>query len=66
MMSKEEAEKLQQNFLNMMDMMLEQKFEKGEEPDPSALLQLFNDMVPPDMRDKLPPEILEQLEKLKE
>ncbi len=32
----------------------------------ATILQLFNDMVPPDMRDKLPPEILEQMEKLKE
>jgi len=64
--SKEDADKFQQNFLNMMDQILEQKFEQGEEPDPATILQLFNDMVPPDMRDKLPPEILEQMEKLKE
>ncbi len=64
--SKEDAEKFQENFLNMMDQILEQKFEQGEEPDPATILQLFNDMVPPDMRDKLPPEILEQMEKLKE
>jgi hypothetical protein len=50
----------------MMDQILEQKFEKGEEPDPTAILQLFNDMVPPEMRDKIPPEVLEQMEKLKE
>jgi len=65
-MGKEDAERMQQNFLNMMDQILEQKFEKGEEPDPAAILQLFNDMVPPEMRDKIPPEILEQMEKLKE
>jgi hypothetical protein len=63
---REDAERMQQNFLNMMDQILEQKFEKGEEPDPAAILQLFNDMVPPEMRDKIPPEILEQMEKLKE
>jgi hypothetical protein len=65
-MGKDDAERIQQNFLNMMDQILEQKFEKGEEPDPAAILQLFNDMVPPEMRDKIPPEILEQMEKLKE
>jgi len=65
-MGKDDAERMQQNFLNMMDQILEQKFEKGEEPDPAAILQLFNDMVPPEMRDKIPPEILEQMEKLKE
>jgi hypothetical protein len=65
-MGKDDAERMQQNFLNMMDQILEQKFEKGEEPDPTAILQLFNDMVPPEMRDKIPPEVLEQLEKLKE
>lgn len=65
-LGKDDAERMQQNFLNMMDQILEQKFEKGEEPDPAAILQLFNDMVPPEMRDKIPPEILEQMEKLKE
>jgi hypothetical protein len=65
-MGKDDAERMQQNFLNMMDQILEQKFEKGEEPDPTAILQLFNDMVPPEMRDKIPPEVLEQMEKLKE
>jgi hypothetical protein len=65
-MGRDDAERMQQNFLNMMDQILEQKFEKGEEPDPAAILQLFNDMVPPEMRDKIPPEILEQMEKLKE
>jgi hypothetical protein len=65
-MGKDDAERMQQNFLNMMDQILEQKFEKGEEPDPAAILQLFNDMVPAEMRDKIPPEILEQMEKLKE
>ncbi len=64
--NKEDADQFQQNFLNMMDQILEQKFEQGEEPDPATIIQLFNDMVPPDMRDKLPPEILEQMEKLKE
>jgi hypothetical protein len=64
--NKEDADKFQQNFLNMMDQILEQKFEQGEEPDPATIIQLFNDMVPPDMRDKLPPELLEQMEKLKE
>jgi hypothetical protein len=64
--NKEDADKFQQNFLNMMDQILEQKFEQGEEPDPATIIQLFNDMVPPDMRDKLPPEVLEQMEKLKE
>jgi len=39
----------------MMDQILEQKFEQGEEPDPATIIQLFNDMVPPEMRDKLPP-----------
>jgi hypothetical protein len=64
--NKEDADKFQQNFLNMMDQILEQKFEQGEEPDPATIIQLFNDMVPPEMRDKLPPEVLEQMEKLKE
>ncbi len=65
-LNKEDAERMQQNFLNMMDQMLEKKFEKGEEPDPAALLQLFKDMVPPEMQDKIPPEVLEQMEKLKQ
>jgi hypothetical protein len=64
--NKEDADKFQQNFLNMMDQILEQKFEQGEEPDPATIIQLFNDMVPPEMREKLPPEVLEQMEKLKE
>ena len=60
---KEDA-KIQQNFLNIMDEILNSKLGDGEEPDPSEILRLFKEVVPPEMRDQIPPEVLEELEKL--
>lgn len=60
--SKDEMEELQQNFMNVMDDVLKEKFMNGEQPDPQEVLRIFNEAVPPDIREKMPPEVLEQLE----
>lgn len=62
-LTKEETAKLQENFLKIMDEILKNQ-EGGEEPDPGEILRLFKDAVPPDMKDQIPPEVLEELEKL--
>lgn len=61
---KEAAAEMQENFLDMMDQILEQQFEEGEEPDPATILKLFKDVVPQEIEQHIPPEVLEELEKL--
>jgi len=63
--SKAEMEDLQQSFMNVMDDVLKEKFMSGEQPDPQEVLRIFNEAVPPDIREKMPPEVLEQLEGLR-
>ena len=61
---KDEAEKIQENFLNIMDEVLSSQLEDGVEPDPAEILRMFKDVVPQEMKDQIPPEVLEELEKL--
>jgi len=63
---REQAEKLQEQFLSLMQKMLEGKMEKGEEPDPSAVLKMFKEMIPPEVASQLPKEVLEELKKAEE
>jgi len=62
--SQKEMEDLQESFMNVMDDVLKEKFMNGEQPDPAEVLRIFNEAVPPDIREKMPPEVLEQLEGL--
>jgi hypothetical protein len=62
-LTKEETGKMQENFLKIMDEVLKNQ-ESGEEPDPGEILKLFRDAVPPEMKDQIPPEVMEELEKL--
>jgi hypothetical protein len=55
--------KIQENFLNMMDEMLKTQMESGKEPDPAEVMKMFKDVIPPEMRDQIPPEVLEELER---
>ena len=62
-----EAEaKMQENFLKIMDEVLKAQLEDGEEPDPAEVLRLFQEVVPPEMKEQIPPEVLEELEKLQQ
>jgi hypothetical protein len=61
---KEDARKIQENFLSIMDEILNYQLEEGGEPDPAEILRLFKEVVPPEMKDQIPPEVLEELEKL--
>ena len=63
-LDKAEAQKIQENFLNIMDEVLNAQLRDGEEPDPAEIIKLFKEVVPPEMRDQIPPEVLEELEKL--
>lgn len=63
-LKKEDAERIQENFLNIMDQVLKSQLEDGEEPDPIEILKLFKEVVPPEMKDLIPPEVLEELERL--
>jgi hypothetical protein len=56
--------KIQENFLKIMNEVLNSKMGEGEEPDPEEILRLFKEVVPPEMKDQIPPEVLEELEKL--
>jgi hypothetical protein len=62
-----EAEiEMQENFLRIMDEVLKTQLEGGVEPDPAEILRLFKEVVPPEMKDQIPPEVLEELEKLEQ
>jgi hypothetical protein len=63
---KDEAEKIQENFLNIMDEVLKTQLEGGEEPDPAEILKLFKEVVPEEMKDQIPPEVMEELERLEQ
>lgn len=56
--------KIQENFLKIMDEVLKTQLEDGVEPDPAEVLRLFKEVVPPEMKDQIPPEVMEELEKL--
>ena len=64
MADKDEVAKIQENFLNIMDEVLSAQLGEGEEPDPAEILRLFKEVVPQEMKDQIPPEVLEELEKL--
>jgi len=59
-----DTDKIQENFLNIMDKVLNAQIEDGEEPDPAEILKLFKDVVPEEMKDQIPPEVMQELEKL--
>jgi len=61
---KEDAREIQENFLSIMDEILNYQLEEGGEPDPAEILRLFKEVVPPEMKDQISPEVLEELEKL--
>ncbi|MEI6125549.1 MAG: hypothetical protein WCQ99_03250 [Pseudomonadota bacterium] len=62
--AKENPEKMQENFLKIMDEVMKTQAEGDEEPDPTEILKLFKEAVPQEMRDQIPPEVMEELEKL--
>lgn len=62
-MPPEVDKKIQENFLNMMDEILKNQMESGKEPDPAEVMKMFKDVIPPEMRDQIPPEVLEELER---
>ncbi len=62
--SKEDIDKLQENFMHVMDDVLRAQLEGGTPPNPEEIIDLFKDAIPPDMKDKLPAEVLEQMEQM--
>jgi hypothetical protein len=57
------AEKAQEDFMKVMDEMMKAQ-EAGEEPDPVEVLRIFKEVVPPEIRNQIPPEVLKELEGL--
>jgi len=57
------AEKAQEDFMRVMDEMMKAQ-EAGEEPDPVEVLRIFKEVVPPEIRNQIPPEVLKELEGL--
>ena len=56
-------EQAQEEFIRVMDAMMKAQ-EAGEEPDPAEVLRIFKNVVPPEVRDQIPPEVLKELEDL--
>ncbi len=47
--------------MRVMDEMMKAQ-ESGEEPDPAEVLRIFNQVVPPEIRDQIPPDVLKEIE----
>lgn len=60
--SDEDINKLQENFMHVMDDVLRAQLEGGTPPNPEEIIERFREAIPPEMKDKLPAEVLEQLE----
>ncbi len=58
------SDKTQEDFMKVMDEMMKAQ-ESGEEPDPAEVLRIFNEVVPPEIRDQIPPMFLRKLKSLR-
>lgn len=54
-------DKKQEDFMKVMDEMMKAQ-EMGEEPDPAEVLRIFKEVVPPEIRDQIPPDVLKEIE----
>ena len=57
------SDKAQEDFMKIMDEMMKAQ-EMGDEPDPAEVLRIFKEVVPPEIRDQIPPDVLKELEGL--
>ena len=55
------VDKKQEDFMKVMDEMMKAQ-EMGEEPDPAEVLRIFKEVVPPEIRDQIPPDVLKEIE----
>jgi hypothetical protein len=54
-------DKKQEDFMKVMDEMMKAQ-EMGEEPDPAEVLRIFKEVVPPEIREQIPPDVLKEIE----
>ena len=55
------SDKAQEDFMRVMDEMMQAQ-ESGEEPDPAEVLRIFNEVVPQEIRDQIPPDVLKEIQ----
>jgi hypothetical protein len=55
------SDKTQQDFMKVMDEMMRAQ-EAGQEPDPAEVLRIFKEVVPPEIRSQIPPDVLKEIE----
>ena len=55
------TDKAQDEFMKVMDEMMKAQ-ESGEEPDPAEVLRIFKEVVPPEIRNQIPPDVLKEIE----
>jgi hypothetical protein len=55
------SDKAQEDFMKVMDEMMQAQ-ESGEEPDPAEVLRIFNEVVPQEVRDQIPPDVLKEIQ----
>jgi hypothetical protein len=55
------SDKAQEEFMRVMDDMMKAQ-ESGEEPDPAEVLRIFNQVVPQEIRDQIPPDVLKEIQ----
>jgi hypothetical protein len=54
-------DKKQEDFMKVMDEMMKAQ-EMGEEPDPAEVLRIFKEVVPPEIRNQIPADVLKEIE----
>jgi len=55
------SDKTQEDFMKVMDEMMKAQ-ESGEEPDPAEVLRIFKEVVPPEIRNQIPADVLKEIE----
>ncbi len=55
------SDKAQEEFMKVMDDMMKAQ-ESGDEPDPAEVLRIFNQVVPQEIRDQIPPDVLKEIQ----
>lgn len=60
----EEQEELEEKYIDVLDEIMDEQFESDEDINAERVLELYRQALPPDMRDNIPAEVIEEIELL--
>jgi hypothetical protein len=58
----DEEEELAETLIDLFDDILDKYFDDEDEPDPAAVMEMFHQAIPEEMRGNIPPEVMEEIE----